>query len=234
MKKILAIVHQETSTTGLVGDVLSQQGFILDVRCPAMGHSLPVRLDDHDGVVIFGGPMSANDDATLPFIRAELEWIPIALAENKPFLGICLGAQLLARVLGAAVTPHPEGLREIGYAPIQPIPDCHNPFAALTHVYHWHKEGFELSSDSVLLAMGERFENQAFRYGERAYGVQFHPEITATMIEHWTDRGADQLQCPEAQSASEQLQQHDRYSQTVKTWLQGFLNQWAMAQTCAA
>lgn len=104
MKKILIVVHQETSDPGLVGQLLRENGYDLDIRCPAIGHSLPSTMESYSGTIVFGGPMSANDDNTLPFIRTELDWIPIALESEKPYLGICLGAQMLARVLGGKVT----------------------------------------------------------------------------------------------------------------------------------
>lgn len=228
MKKILVITHQAAADPGLVGQLLQAEGCILDICCPVVGATLPKQLDTHDGVVVFGGAMSANDDDQ-PFIRAELDWIPIALDAKKPFLGICLGAQMLARVLGAKVAPHVEGWREIGYMTIQPTPVEDNPLAGLNAVYHWHNEGFELPNDAVLLATGDRFVNQAFRYGETAYGLQFHPEITHTMIERWTANGADQLTLPGAQSYQEQLQNHDYHGATVANWLEQFLQQWLEA-----
>ena len=121
MKKILIVVHQPTSDTGLVGQILRAWGYTLDIRVPSQQDELPPTMDNHDAVIIFGGPMSANDRETLPFIGTELDWIPVALESGKPYLGICLGAQLLARVLGATVQPHLDGLVEIGYFPVMPL-----------------------------------------------------------------------------------------------------------------
>lgn len=229
MEKILVVVHQETSDPGLVGQVLRQMGYELDIRCPALGAKLPETMDHHAGTVIFGGPMSANDDDTMPFIRTELDWIAIALNSGKPYLGICLGAQLLARVLGAAVAPHPEGWREIGFVPVQPVfgkQNSGNPFAGLSHVYHWHKEGFDLPSGTELLATGETFRHQAYRYGETAYGVQFHPEITRSMIDLWTTKAGEQLILPGAQPYEQHLEGFDRYGTAVERWLRTFLRHW--------
>jgi GMP synthase (glutamine-hydrolysing) len=224
VKKILVVTHQATSEAGMVGEVLVSQGCQLEVCCPAEGATLPDTLDSHDGVVVFGGPMSANDHTSLPFIQAELDWIPLVLEAKKPFLGICLGGQLLARVLGAKVAPHPESWREIGYEPIQPTP-AGQLLNGLTHVYQWHKEGFELAQGAVLLATGERFTNQAFQYGA-AYGLQFHPEITQAMIERWTTTAADQLTSLGTQSQQQQLQNHNRYGMSVASWLDRFLKHW--------
>ncbi|MBF2079662.1 MAG: glutamine amidotransferase [Synechococcales cyanobacterium T60_A2020_003] len=225
-KQILMVFHQSTSSPGLVGQLLQTGGYRLDMRCPAEGDRLPETLEHHEAVVVFGGPMSANDDDTLPFIRAELDWLPLVLTSEKPYLGICLGAQLMARVLGARVFPHAEGRKEIGYFPMRVTPAGLEDFGRSLQVYHWHGEGFEIPSDAVLLAEGDLFPNQAFRYGDNVYGLQFHPEITETMIHIWTERGADQLVIPVAQSRPEQIQNHQRYGGAIATWLDEFLWDW--------
>jgi len=229
MRKILLIIQQPTSETGRVGQILRERGYILDIRCPSLQDQLPATMDEHEGVVIFGGPMSANDSETFPFIRTELDWIGTALDSQKPFLGICLGAQLLARVLGSTVAPHPDGMAEIGYYPVVPTQARQTHFLNLMHFYHWNREGFELPVGAVLLASGDRFPNQAFRYGENAYGLQFHPEITSEMIDKWTTLGADQLNLPEVQSRAEQMQLHTRYASKIDNWVQGFLDDWLEA-----
>lgn len=226
MKKILVIVHQASSDPGLVGQFLCQHGYELDIRVPSQQDELPSTMDNHSGCVIFGGPMSSNDDNTLPFIRTELNWIPVALESGKPYLGICLGAQLLARVLGATVAPHPEGKVEIGYFPIAPTVAGSEYFDKPLHVYHWHREGFELPKGAIKLAAGETFPNQAFRYGKNAYGVQFHPEMTQPMMEKWIASGAHMLTMPGAQSWDEQIQNHAVYAAAMENWLAGFLCRW--------
>lgn len=226
VSRILVVVHQETSTPGLVGQLLQQMGFVLDIRCPARGDTLPTEMNDHSAAIVFGGPMSANDDHQLSFIRDELRWIPTVLAAEKPYLGICLGAQLLARALGAAVTPHPEGMREIGYFPIQPTAAGQTVIPSALMVYQWHQEGFALPHGSKLLATGETFPHQAFCYGHRAYGLQFHPEMTTLMVNSWTTHGVEQLVFPGAQSRWYHLSQHQLYRGAVEQWLRGFLNHW--------
>ena len=117
---VLVVLHQENSTPGRVGNALRALGHRLDVRRPRFGDPLPETLDDHAGAVIFGGPMSANDPDD--YVRREIDWIAVPLREQRPFMGICLGAQMLAMQLGARVAPHPEGRAEIGYYPIRPTP----------------------------------------------------------------------------------------------------------------
>jgi GMP synthase (glutamine-hydrolysing) len=104
---ILIILHQEHSRPGRIGHALQQLGYPLDVRRPRFGEPLPSTMAEHAGAVIFGGPMSANDSDD--FIRREIDWIGVPLRENKPFLGICLGAQLCAKQLGGKVFRHPDG-----------------------------------------------------------------------------------------------------------------------------
>ncbi len=100
-------------------------------------------MDDHAGAIIFGGPMSAND--TDDFIRREIDWIGVPLRDSKPYLGICLGAQMLAHHLGSRVYKHPDGHAEVGYYPIRPTEFgravC-DPWPE--QVYQWHREGFDL------------------------------------------------------------------------------------------
>src|ERR1700724_3862442 len=115
---VLIVLHQETSTPGRVGNALRALGHTLDIRRPRFGDPLPETLDLHAGAVIFGGPMSANDPDE--YVRREIDWIAVPLLEPRPYLGICLGAQMLAKQLGAQVAPHPEGRVEVGYYPIRP------------------------------------------------------------------------------------------------------------------
>jgi len=226
MKQILVVVHQETSNPGLVGEKLRSRGYHLDMRCPAVGDELPKTMTHHGAAIVFGGPMSANDDNTLPFIRQELDWIAIALASGKPYLGICLGAQLLARALGASVTPHLQGQREIGYYDLRPTGAGHAYIAEPMAVYHWHSEGFTLPDGAVKLAEGGTFPNQAFAYNETAVGLQFHPEITTQLIDEWTTRGVDQLALPGAQPRDVHFHKHSRYADKVEAWLDTFLDIW--------
>jgi GMP synthase (glutamine-hydrolysing) len=98
---VLIVLHQEHSTPGRVGVALKAMQVRLDIRRPSCGDPLPDTLADHDGVVVFGGPMGAND--TFDWVRREIKWLETPLAEDKPLLALCLGAQMLARALGARV-----------------------------------------------------------------------------------------------------------------------------------
>jgi GMP synthase (glutamine-hydrolysing) len=221
---ILTILHQEHSTPGRVGRGLRELGFALDVRRPRLGEPLPPTLSEHSGAIIFGGPMSAND--TDDFIRREIDWIGVPLKEGKPFLGICLGAQMCARALGARVFLHPEGKAEIGYYPIRPTPAglaLVDPWPE--QVYQWHREGFDLPAGAELLAEGDTFEVQAFRYG-RAYALQFHPDVTHLMMHKWTTRGHGRLELPGAKPRAAHFADREVYDYSSRTWLNFFLARW--------
>ena len=185
--KILIVLHQENSSPGRVGQELVKRGFGLDIRKPRFGDSLPGTMCDHAGAVIFGGPMSANDPDG--FIQKEIDWIQVPLAEQKPFLGICLGAQMMVKHLGGKVSGHKDGLVEIGYYPLSPTEAGQDLMEWPKKVYQWHREGFDLPSGAELLATSPTYENQAIRVGPAAYGIQFHSELTHQMMVKWDHQG---------------------------------------------
>jgi GMP synthase (glutamine-hydrolysing) len=228
-RKILIVVHSETSTPGRIGHMLLARGYRLDIRRPCLGERLPATMDDHAAAVIFGGPMSANDND--PWLADEIDWIGKPLAEGKPFLGVCLGAQMLAKQLGGSVGPHAKGVVEIGYYPIRPTPEGESLGLGSwpQHVYQWHRECFTLPRGAERLATGDTFENQAFRYGRGAYGIQFHPEVTRLTMHRWTVRGAQRFVLPGAQQGHAHLAGNLVHDHAVKQWLVGFLDLWLSA-----
>lgn len=226
---ILIIVHQAHSTSGRVGHWLRQNGYALDVRCPAIGTPLPPSLAPYAGVIVCGGPMSANDHE--PYLSEEIDCIERTLLANIPYLGICLGAQLLCRALGGTVAKHPGGEVEIGYYPIRPTSAGLDIAARIGaawpgHVYHWHHEGADLPSGTRCLAMGSTFPNQAFCAGDSAFGIQFHPEVTYATMCRWTTTSVDKMNHPGARMPPDHLAgwyQHDR---DVNLWMGAFLAGW--------
>jgi GMP synthase (glutamine-hydrolysing) len=224
-KPVLIVLHQEMSTPGRVGHYFHACGVPMDVRRPRLGDPLPQTLAMHGGAVIFGGPMSANDPDD--FIRTEIEWIRVPLREEKPFLGICLGAQMLARQLGATVAFHPQGMAEVGYYPIRVTPTARGMLETWPSVvYQWHREGFDLPAGAELLAEGDLFKVQAFRYGPAAYGIQFHAEVTHAMMYRWTTRGHERLALPGAKPRAAHFVDRPVYDLAIRTWLFDFLDCW--------
>jgi GMP synthase (glutamine-hydrolysing) len=197
---VLIILHQDHSTPGRVGVALKAMGARLDIRRPSCGEPLPEKLADQDGVVVFGGPMGANDS---------LDWV--------------------RRALGARVFRYDDKRSEIGYYAIEPTPAgerlCSGPFPRT--VYEWRTDGFDLPEDAELLATGgPKFPNQAYRYGRHTVGLQFHPEVTYHMMCRWTHRGAERLTRPGALTRPEHLGGWFQYDRRVAAWLEAFLPAW--------
>lgn len=228
-KPILLVLHQEQSSAGRVGFALRQRGYDLDIRRPPLGDPLPVTAAEHAGMVVFGGPMSANDSD--PWIMDEMRCIETFTKADSPYLGLCLGAQMLCRVLGSRVYHHPDENAEIGYYPLSPTDagrqwTQHSGADWPAYVYHWHREGFDLPKGAELLAEGVAFPNQAFRLGKNGFGLQFHPEVTYAMICRWTVKAFEKMQHKGAQTADEHRAGWYQHDHAVKLWLDGFLDQW--------
>jgi GMP synthase (glutamine-hydrolysing) len=205
---------------------LTAQGYEVQWCSPGKGEALPTPGPEHVGVMVYGGAESANDENEKPFLRAELDFIETWLATGKPFVGFCLGAQLLSRVLGGRVGPHPEGLYEIGYVPVQAAPGADGFLDGVSHVYHWHHEGFTVPAGCELLAEGPVFPNQAFRYGANTYGLQFHPEIPVAVMNRWMIEAGDHLSQPNAHPKERQLADAKRYDAVLEAWMRKFLDSW--------
>ena len=230
---VILVTHSEHASAGAVGEALARHGFRTQVCCPMQGDALPPLIEGRpDGVaatVVLGGPQCLSEIEKYPYLSDETAWLGEQVRAGAPVLGICLGAQMIALALGAAVRPHAEGLREIGYYPIHPTRAGRELFGDGLHVYHWHGEGFELPHDAELLATGELFHHQAFSVGERAYGLQFHPEMTRAIMERWiaSEGGSRQLrEHPEAQPPDEQRRSSAVYEAKMRAWFDGFVRRW--------
>lgn len=220
--RIVIVLHQERSSPGRVGQLLREKGFELDIRRPPLGDPLPDTLEQHAGAVIFGGPMSANDSDE--FVKRETEWISVALKENRPFLGICLGAQMLVNHLGGKVGGRKDGLVEIGWYPLHPTPIGHQLMEWPTMAYQFHREGFSLPKGAELLATSENYPNQAIRYGDNAWAIQFHAELTRAMMQRWVVHGAHRFTLPGAQVGREHLEGRFIWDRALQRWLGRFLD----------
>lgn len=226
-KPVLLVLHQRHSNPGHVGRWFQVNGYALDIRRHFDGDPLPTTLAGHTGAVIFGGPQSSND--SLDYIRREVDWIEVSLKEGKPFLGICLGAQMLAHHLGARVDHCPRGCVEIGYHPIQQT-SAGSSHAFPERVFQWHREGFDLPRDGVLLATSHGpYPNQAFRL-DNAVGVQFHPEITFAQVNRWSSSNPMRLLLRGAKPRQEQIDNHLIEAPHVHRWLDQFLRRWVQGQ----
>lgn len=184
-KSALAIRHVAFEDLGSFGPALESRGY--GIRSLDAGYD-DLRDADCDLLVVLGGPIGANDEADFPFLRDELRLIERRIGLGQPVLGICLGAQLIARALGARV--YRAKAREIGFAPVSLTAmgrqSCLAPLADRA-VLHWHGDTFDLPDDARHLAATEICPHQAFTWGtdDAVLALQFHPEVTARRLERW-------------------------------------------------
>lgn len=183
--RVLTLRHEPFEHLGHFASVLDSNNIYY------IYHDLGKPLDtlDYDAVIAMGGPMSVNDD--LSGLREELKLIENAIARDIPVLGICLGSQLIAKSLGAKVYRNAE--LEIGWEPVflTPAAAADAVFQGIESpamFFHWHGETFDLPSGAECLGYTAKCKHQAFRYGKKTYGIQFHPEITAEMIADWSNQ----------------------------------------------
>ncbi|HJN60598.1 MAG TPA: gamma-glutamyl-gamma-aminobutyrate hydrolase family protein [Alphaproteobacteria bacterium] len=231
--RIIFITHSERAEPGAVAEALHAHGYTTEICCPFLGDALPPLKDGKpegfSGAVVFGGAMGVGDAAEMDFIAEEIAWMAGQLDSGAPLLGICLGAQMMAHALGAEVWEHAQGVREIGYHEINAAPAGGGLFPERLTAYQWHREGFDLPRGAELLATGgSAFYNQAFRHGENAYGVQFHPEMIPKTMEYWitSEKGAPQLGMAGAQTAAQQRAAAPRHNPSMRRWLDNFLTVW--------
>ena len=231
MKTALFILHQKTSEAGDIASKLQIRGFDFEIRRPSLGDTLPTNLNNYSAIVVFGGPMSANDDDE--YMKKEIDWIEQVLQSDVPFLGICLGAQILAKHLGCKVEKNPNELSEIGFYKIEPTEKGIKMFQSQDIFYQFHTEGFELPSGCELLAKGEIFTNQAFRY-KNCYGLQFHPEVNIYLHLKWLllvlIKKPHILFKNGAQNIFYQLWLRIKYNHSISRWLDDFLDNYLLKE----
>ncbi len=176
---LVVIRHIPFEDVGYIGDVATRNGHRVQYR--NIGE--PGELNGSGGLILMGGPMSVNDPD--PWVSAELNTIEAALKKNLPVLGVCLGAQLIARALGQRV--YRNRVKEIGWFPVHWRPEAQAAWglSGSDTLFHWHGETFDLPHGAEWMAYSDRCAHQAFRYATNVYGVQFHPEVTPEMIELW-------------------------------------------------
>lgn len=190
MPRLLVLQHVAAEPLGTLDPLIRRRGhrirYVNFQRDPEARPS----LDRYRGLIVLGGPMNVDEQARHPHLKTELALIERALGEGKPVLGICLGAQLLAHALGAPVRRH--ACPEIGWYRLattehgrrDPVLE---PLGAALPVFQWHRYAFEVPTGAVHLAETETCPNQAFRWGEDAYGFQFHLEMDQALIARWLD-----------------------------------------------
>lgn len=186
--KVLVFQHVPFEPLGTLDPLLKEHGFRIRYVNFSRDPDQRPRLDGYDALIVLGGPMNVDETAAYPNLATEVELINEALQRGRHVLGICLGAQLLAKALGATVVPN--GVHEIGWHTVRltaegeadPVLSALDSPAPL---FHWHGDRFELPADARHLAQSELCANQAFRHGDLALGLQFHLEVDRPLIERW-------------------------------------------------
>ncbi len=193
---VLVVQHQDDCPPALVGDWLVEAGCALDVRRPYAGDALPADLTGHDALVVLGGSMGAEDDATHPWLTPTKELLRDAVARSTPALGICLGHQLAAVALGGAVAVNPLGqqlgLLAMGWTPAAEDDVLAGRLLRTAHGVHWNDDIVTRAPDgTVALAVAPRGELQVARYAPALWGVQLHPEVDEAILRAWSEEDPD-------------------------------------------
>jgi GMP synthase-like glutamine amidotransferase len=183
----LGIAPSALESSGVAVEQLD--GFDLDGRWPG--------IEAIGGLIVFGGEMNVDEVEAHPYLLRERQLMADAISRRLPVLGICLGAQMLARALGASVRQAP--VRELGFKSVRLTePGTGDPllsaFGQSACVFHWHEDTFDLPQGAELLAAGDEVTNQAFRYGDRAWGVQFHFEVNQDGIDAWLNAAGSSVE----------------------------------------
>ncbi len=201
MPKLLVFQHVAHEILGTLDPLIRDSGCrIRYVNFGRENYEIP-DLKNYDGLIILGGHMNVDQVDEYPYLKPELETIKEAISLDIPILGICLGSQLLAKALGAKITKNQ--CKEIGWYDVMATDEgradpLFSKFKKVEKLFQWHGDTFSIPDGAVKLATSVNCDNQAFRYGNKIYGLQFHLEVDEPMIQRW-------LVAPTNQKELEQL-----------------------------
>jgi GMP synthase-like glutamine amidotransferase len=230
MAKIIVLQHHPAENLGAIADALEGAALAWQYVRIHDGHPVPKDMKGAGGLIVMGGPMSVYQTERFPFLPCEMKLIEDAIKQDRPVLGVCLGAQIVAAALGAKVEKNPAG-KEIGWFPVVLHAPAHEDrlfrgVAQTITPFHWHGDHFELPSGAVSIASSEKTPCQAFRYGEKTWALQFHLEVTRIGIENMSNAFARELD-REKISANEMLAASDTHLPALETLAETIFARWA-------
>jgi len=227
--KFVLVAHDTDDKDDHASAWLRRHGHPVQWTCPAAGEPLPALDEDVAGIIVYGGRHDVDQQEAHPFLTDEMAFIEAALQREVPALGICLGAQLMAHVLGVKVHGHPEGAAEYGYYRLEVTPEGRDHITdGLTALQsHWHG-WYDTPAGATLLARSDLFPQQAFRYGTNAYAFQFHPEATRATMSRWVGRRPPERHAlPGAHAPERQMADNALYDAALGQWFEDFMARWA-------
>lgn len=234
MKSCVAIRHVAFEDLDLLEGVLAERGFAVRYVEAATDDLSELDRLDPDLLVVLGGPIGAYDEALFPFLKAEFKVVERRLQADRPILGLCLGAQIMARVLGARVYGNPAG-KELGWSALSLTPAGENSVLAGLGdacVLHWHGDTFDLPHGAEWLASTPVTPHQAFSWGQRGLGLQFHAEVSARGLERWFVGHWGEISSTPGVSLAELRAETARHAALIEARGRVVLGQW-VDQVCA-
>ena len=205
---------------------LMARGFDVRVHEPWKGGRLPVLTGDEVGVMVMGGPQMVSERHKWRYLSAEFRWIEQAMEKAVPLVGICLGSQMIAHVLGATVRYAPDDGLSMGFYETKPTQAAAGFLPEALMTLNGNSQGFDLPAGAALLATSDEtvHPNQAFSYAETTVALQFHPEVTRPILDQWQREFASSIGRPGSRSKAEQDAGFDAHDAALKAWYRGFLD----------
>jgi GMP synthase (glutamine-hydrolysing) len=223
-KRVVLIRHGDDPDDDRVVTFFRSRAVAAEIVKPFKGEALPDVDETVIGSVVYGGGFNVFDEDKHPFLNDEARWIRQCIAADVPLLGICQGAQQIARVLGADVGPKTGEPTEFGYYEIAPTESGRAVFPASLFVAQSHFHEFQIPPGAEHLAGSELFGNQAFRYGDKVFGFQFHAEVTPQGFRRWQEAPWARYGKPGAQTRDDQDRLMAAHDQAQHDWFMGFLD----------
>lgn len=227
MKNTVHIIENHDFGSPDAGEAhLRQQGYDVRIHKVWNGAPMPTLEANTAGVMVLGGPQMVSEHEKWPYMADEFRFVETVIQQQVPLIGICLGAQVIAHVLGATVRYAPDGGQLMGYYKTKPADPKSNWFDQEMYVLNGNAQGFDVPATADLLAYSEEttHRNQAFTYGSKVVALQFHPEVTRAILTHWQTDYAYLLGRPGTQTIEQQNAGFVKHDAALKVWYKNLLD----------